>query len=170
MGGLGNAKMIWRVKLRWASGGEAFFEDDERVARPWWMSPNDTRPEQPPNHRSRPEIERDLRKEYYSFLPLDLLAPSNSHYMGRGWHCKKCGKLNERLLLRMRRCESSYCKVSSGNLLSIVSNLSGVAAIRGGFENQRLCTPAGINTRTVAVSAALHAVESVSVDIGGLFG
>lgn len=71
-------------------------------------------------HRHRP-----LAESCPSVLPLPILA-GFSLWDQSGWYCGDCGKVNQQLHMRHRKCSSSFCKVflSSFCVLSAVSLIS----------------------------------------------
>lgn len=126
--GLVQGRVCWSVTLQWAPGGEdALFDcastpssnptpelapDDttKDLLHPWWLDPSDMSSQANNPIAFRP---RDLRMQFFSFIPLDLLAefhPSES--FPRGWFCKLCGMLNIQVYFRHQICQSTTCRVS----------------------------------------------------------
>lgn len=126
--GVVRGRVRWRVTLQWAPGGEdALFEcgptpssdmisdsvpvDTTRdLLHPWWFDPTNTLSQADDTTPYRP---RDLRMQFFSIIPLDLLAdfhPSES--FPRGWFCKSCGMINVQEFFRHQICQSTMCAVS----------------------------------------------------------
>lgn len=126
--GVVQGRVCWNVTLQWAPGGEdALFDCDPApssdmtsdsaslnttrdLLHPWWFDPTGTL-SQADNTNSEPR--RDLRMQFHSFIPLDLLAdfhPSES--FPRGWFCKSCGMINIQEFFRHQICQSATCGVS----------------------------------------------------------
>lgn len=126
--GVIQGRVCWSVTLQWAPGGEgALFDGDPALSanvtsdsapldtatdllHPWWFDPTDTLSQVNDTTPYRP---RDLRMQFFSFIPLDLLAdfhPSES--FPRGWFCKSCGMINIQEFFRHQICQSTMCGVS----------------------------------------------------------
>ncbi|KAG9308048.1 hypothetical protein JVU11DRAFT_12615 [Chiua virens] len=122
--GLVQGQVCWSVTLQWAPGGEealfdeglssdmmsdmTSFQTTKDLSHPWWFDPTYALSQVDNNTPFRP---RDLRMQYFSYLPLDLLAdfhPSES--FPRAWFCKLCGLINPQLLFRHQICQSTMCR------------------------------------------------------------
>ncbi|KAJ6624956.1 hypothetical protein B0H10DRAFT_2005018 [Mycena sp. CBHHK59/15] len=109
----------------------------EQTTSPWWHSqlePRDAAGLTPPSNDdiSTPHYKHSrLQSPNYSFrnapfasrcpsiLPLPLVVPSQNTELGfgpevvveelKGWYCAECGKVNRVMMMRHRRCNSSFC-------------------------------------------------------------
>lgn len=134
-----HGRVEWRFTFKWASGGEMFLPTHlhEQLSRPWWMSEEAflATSRQPTDDNSldgksnpRYDLQRkmyqssqtqrpdDFNQTHFSLIPLRLLAPhgkndSDEAFTSSGWHCTSCGKLNEQLMMRHRKCSSPSCAV-----------------------------------------------------------
>jgi hypothetical protein len=125
--GIVQGKVCWSVTLHWAPGGEdALFdchpamssdmtvdsvapENTRDLLHPWWLDPTNPSSQ---TDEIIPHCQTDLRMQFYSFLPLDLIAEFHpSEAFPRGWFCKSCGMINIQLFFRHQICQSSACGV-----------------------------------------------------------
>jgi hypothetical protein len=103
-GGFVGGRVQWKFDLSWAPGGEDFLPGGDFLLSPWW-SPSSN--EDLNFKNAMPTCTwRDLKKSYNSVLPPQLLESFGSIYgqFPQGWHCVFCGRLNEQILFRHRRC------------------------------------------------------------------
>ncbi|KAG1747776.1 uncharacterized protein EDB91DRAFT_1114795 [Suillus paluster] len=105
-------RVRWRLTLEWAPGGEdGLLEHSNEKPHPWWIDPVDYPVEKDTGSVKIPYRPRDLSEQYFSFLPLDLLADFKpNEFFPRGWYCRECGMLNAQRCFRHQICESSGCK------------------------------------------------------------
>ncbi|KAG6381858.1 hypothetical protein JVT61DRAFT_472 [Boletus reticuloceps] len=124
--GLVQGRVCWSLTLQWAPGGEDALLDcnsapspnmtsdsvpsdtTRDISHPWWSDPTDTPSQTDKATLYRP---RDLRLQFFSFIPLDFLAefhPSES--FPRGWLCKSCGMINIQVFFRHQICQSTRCR------------------------------------------------------------
>jgi hypothetical protein len=106
-------RVRWRVTLEWAPGGEdGLLENVDVGTHPWWIDPTNCPVNKDAGSVTMPYRPRNLSDQYFSFLPLDLLADFKpSEFFPRGWYCRECGMLNAQRFFRHQICQSSRCKV-----------------------------------------------------------
>ena len=120
----GRAK--WKLRFHWTPGGEDLLPDGQQLVQPWWEPPppenRDSRAMQDVKYMDR----KDLQNHCHNLLPHDMFAVPGPHTSSgpfpRGWYCVDCGKLNQQMFLRHRKCSSSYCQVNL-YFLRVISTL-----------------------------------------------
>ncbi|KAG0704566.1 hypothetical protein DFH29DRAFT_910904 [Suillus ampliporus] len=132
-------RVRWRLILEWAPGGEdGLSENINEKSRPWWIDPIDHPVEKDAGSVKIPYRPRDLSEQYFSLLPLDLLADFKpSEFFPRGWYCRECGMLNGQRCFRHQICQSTRCKreLERGNAnasdTSVIYHGDPLQALRG---------------------------------------
>ncbi|KAF8624149.1 hypothetical protein AX17_007212 [Amanita inopinata Kibby_2008] len=104
-----SGRVKWSFEFEWIPGNNEGFMSD--VHLPWWV----------PNKGKGKAIDPDLGRGVLglgqpklNLLPMQLMhgqeVGSADEAMPRGWLCGRCGKLNQRVMMRHRWCASSVCK------------------------------------------------------------
>ncbi|KAH7910252.1 hypothetical protein BJ138DRAFT_133067 [Hygrophoropsis aurantiaca] len=109
-----HGRVRWRFTLEWAPGGErALFPESTVTTRPWWVPPSANASSSENSDISIVYRPRNLDDQYYSLLPLDLIAQfAPSEFFPRGFWCSACGLVNEQKLFRHQICTSSRCQAA----------------------------------------------------------
>ncbi|KIP07421.1 hypothetical protein PHLGIDRAFT_420395 [Phlebiopsis gigantea 11061_1 CR5-6] len=97
------SRATWRFKLRWIPGGENVPEGQQQPLHPWWQAPPSLDAPKPIDTPSP-----------YSLLPMHLHNEpekpddddqfASEVHTRKGWHCRKCGRLNVQRLLGAQKC------------------------------------------------------------------
>ncbi|KAF8550734.1 hypothetical protein OG21DRAFT_1513652 [Imleria badia] len=154
--GLVQGQVCWSVTLQWAPGGEdALFSCDSApssdmtsdsapvvttrdLLHPWWFDPMDTPSQVDSTTPYRP---RDLKMQFFSFIPLDLLAefhPSES--FPRGWFCKSCGMINIQVYFRHQICQSTACRSTRDKRIP-PGKIDSLSSLRDPYQSNTLIRP-----------------------------
>jgi hypothetical protein len=123
------------------SSGEEFLPGDSSTLTPWWLPLSEGNSAHVPKSNSNINNVhlRDQGQYSYRALPRHLFTPfgaSCSDYgFPRGWHCTNCGKLNEQIHFRHRKCSNCQVLFSVGlfgtlRLMSIKAQRSSRYRIR----------------------------------------
>ncbi|KAF7370916.1 hypothetical protein MSAN_00725500 [Mycena sanguinolenta] len=144
-------RVKWHFKLQWGSGGEADLglpsDTLAKTALPWWL-PQGTAVAEPASRSNVLKVIITLSGTYLSqivappFSPAHLLDPHNDSADLRfdqeespeeqtgwcrehkGWYCVECGKLNRVMMMRHRRCNSSFCVSKNSDTPAAMSGYS----------------------------------------------